>query len=112
MLGPVSTPGVGALPGSNDRENVEAMLRERAPEVAQWRATHLYPREQRVRYRPGTLLLYRRDTWHRGAPLRTGRLRLVQNFPFRRPESQWISAAYWASPPPPTPIGRRRRWRP
>lgn len=94
----VNMPGVGALPWRNDREHVEALLRERAPEVARWRATHLYPREQRVRYRPGTLLLYRHDTWHRGTPLLPGCLRLAQNFTFRRPESEWISTLHagWA----------------
>jgi len=94
----VHMPGVGALPWQNDRESVEALLREQAPEVAAWRAAHLYPREQRVRYRPGTLLLYRHDTWHRGTPLRRGGLRLAQNFTFRRPESEWISTLHagWA----------------
>ena len=94
----MNMPGAGALPWRNDRENVEALLREEAPEVARWRATHLYPREHRARYRPGTLLLYRHDTWHRGTPLRPGCLRLAQNFTFRRPESEWISTLHagWA----------------
>jgi len=94
----VNMPGGGGLPWRNDREHVETLLRERAPEVAEWRATHLYPREQRVRYRPGTRLLYRHDTWHRGTPLRPGCLRLAQNFTFRYPDSEWISTLHagWA----------------
>jgi hypothetical protein len=87
----VDTPGVGDFPWINDRESAEAWLRKEAPEVARFRAEHLYPRELRVRYGVGTLLLYRHDTWHRGTPLRPGALRLAQNLTFRRARSEWIS---------------------
>ena len=87
----VRTPGVGDLPWVNDRERAESMLRERAPEVAAWRAEHLYPRERRVRYRVGSLLLYRHDTWHRGTPLEPGTLRLAMNLTFRKAASEWVS---------------------
>lgn len=94
----VKTPGVGALPWINDRESAESYLREEAPAVAAWRAENLYPRECRVRYRVGSLLLYRHDTWHRGTPMNDGALRFVQNMTFRKAPSEWVSVLHsgWA----------------
>jgi hypothetical protein len=87
----VHTPGVAGLGWINDRVSAEASLRKEAPEVARFRAEHLYPREVRARYRPGTVLLYRHDTWHRGTPLLPGVARLAQNSTFRKVGSEWIS---------------------
>lgn len=94
----VGTPGVGALDWINDRSRAEAYLAREAPEVAAWRAEHLYPREVHARFRVGTVLFYRRDTWHRGTPLVPGGFRLVQNLTFRKAESEWVSTlqAGWA----------------
>ncbi len=94
----VSTPGVGALRWVNDRERAEAELRLSAPEIAAFRAEHLYPRERRARYRFGSALFYRHDLWHRGTPLAPGTLRLAQNLTFRRAESEWVSTLHsgWA----------------
>ena len=87
----MNTPGVGSLPWINDRESTERHLRESSPEVAKFRAEHLYAREVKARYRVGTVLLYRHDTWHRGTPLKPGALRLAQNMTFRKAETEWIS---------------------
>ena len=94
----VRMPGVGGLAWVNDRESAEAYLGREAPEVAAWRAEHLYAREVRAAYRVGTLLLYRHDTWHRGTPLRAGCRRLVWNATFRKASSEWISVLHagWA----------------
>ena len=90
----VDTPGVGPYPWVNDRGRAEAVVSQVDPAVAQWRAEHLYAREQRVRFTPGTVLLYRLDTWHRGTPIRDGAMRVVQNITFRRAESEWISTLH------------------
>ena len=94
----VRTPGVGALDWVNDRESAEAYLEREAPEIAKWRAEHLYPREVRARFRVGSVLFYRHDTWHRGTPLDPGSMRLVQNLTFRKAQSEWISTLHpgWA----------------
>jgi hypothetical protein len=31
----------------------------------------------------GTILFYRHDTWHRGTPITSGAMRVVQNLTFR-----------------------------
>ena len=94
----IQSPGIGALPYRNDRDSAERHLEDEAPEIARFRATHLYPREVRARYRAGTVLFYRHDTWHRGTPLREGSLRLVHNMTFRKAGHDWISTLHtgWA----------------
>ena len=94
----VRMPGVAELTWVNDRASAEASLAREAPEVAAWRAEHLYPREVRARYRSGTLLLYRHDLWHRGTPLTRGARRLAQNLTFRLAPAEWISTLHagWA----------------
>lgn len=51
-----------------------------------------------MEYRPGSVLFYRHDTWHRGTPLRPGSRRLAQNLTFRRAGSEWVSTVHtgWA----------------
>jgi hypothetical protein len=90
----VNTPGVAGIEWINDRECAEAHLEREAPEVARWRREHLYPRELHARFRTGSLLLYRHDTWHRGTPLRPGSMRLAQNMTFRKAGSEWISVLH------------------
>jgi len=93
----VDSPGIGELHYVNDRRSAEDYMLKKRPETAEFRAA-LYARERYVRYRPGTLLLYRHDTWHRGTPLQPGTLRLAQNLSFRKAECEWISTLHvgWA----------------
>lgn len=94
----VGTPGVGDLRWLNDRESAEEYLRANAPDVAAWRSEVLYPREQHARFSPGSVLLYRHDTWHRGTPLVDGAMRVAHNLTFRREGADWISVLHpgWA----------------
>ena len=66
-----SMPGTGGHAWFNDRESAEGYYEKAAPAVARFRRT-LYEREQVATYQPGTVLLYRYDTWHRGTPLKRG----------------------------------------
>lgn len=93
----VDTPGVGDLDYVNDRESAEAYLTDRRPELTDWRQS-LYERERYVRYRKGTLVMYRHDVWHRGTPMTDGALRLAHNMTFRTAEAEWISTLHsgWA----------------
>ncbi|MEM7219666.1 MAG: phytanoyl-CoA dioxygenase family protein [Pseudomonadota bacterium] len=93
----VATPGVAGLAYVNDRESAEAYMAAEQPAAADLRS-RLYARERYARYRPGTLLLYRHDTWHRGTPMRPGALRLAQNLTYRRADAEWISTLHigWA----------------
>jgi hypothetical protein len=90
----LGTPGVAGLEWVNDRSAAERYLVDKAPDVAAFRTEHLYAREAAVRFKPGTVLLYRHDTWHRGTPLLAGALRIVMNLTFRLAASEWISTLH------------------
>ena len=90
----VDTPGVGSFRYINNRDRAEAYLRDRAPAVAAFREQDLYPREVLARYRFGSVLFYRHDTWHRGTPVRQGALRLVHNLTFRKDSADWINTLH------------------
>jgi len=94
----VRTPGLAGLDFVNDRTAAEGYLRKAAPDTAQWRAENLYPKARSVQYRPGTVLFFRQDLWHRGTPLQPGVMRLVHNLTFRRKDCEWISTVHqgWA----------------
>jgi len=93
----VDTPGVAELDYVNDRQSAEAYFADQRPELSGWRQT-LYERECYTFFKPGDVLFYRHDTWHRGTPMTPGTLRLVQNLTFRRAECEWISTLHvgWA----------------
>ena len=93
----VDSPGIADLDYVNDRESAEAYFAEQRSELQSFRES-LYEREHYTRFKPGDVLFYRQDTWHRGTPMVPGALRLVQNIAFRRAESEWISTVHvgWA----------------
>jgi ectoine hydroxylase-related dioxygenase (phytanoyl-CoA dioxygenase family) len=93
----VNTPGVSDIPWINDRKRAEAWFMQNRPAVAEFRR-ELYEREVYAKYREGSVLLYRHDTWHRGTSLLPGALRLAQNLTFRRANASWISTLHpgWA----------------
>ena len=86
----VDSPGIGDVPWMNDREAAEAHLAEERPEMAAFRR-QLYDRERYTAYRPGTVLLYRHDVWHRGTPLRSGARRFALNLTYRRADCPWLN---------------------
>ncbi|MCB1693025.1 MAG: phytanoyl-CoA dioxygenase family protein [Pseudomonadales bacterium] len=93
----VDSPGIGDLKYVNDRALAEAYFAEQRPDLAEWR-TSLYEREKQADFRPGDVLFYRHDLWHRGTPMKPGTLRVVQNMTFRRASAEWISTLHvgWA----------------
>lgn len=90
----VAAPGIGDVPWINDRATTEAYFAERDPETAAFRR-RLYEHEVHTDFRPGTVLLYRHDVWHRGTPLKPGpTLRLAHNLVYRVAEAEWISTLH------------------
>jgi hypothetical protein len=90
------TPGVGDLDYINDRLQAEAYMAEHDSRGATFRAENLYPREEVAKYRFGSVLLYRHDTWHRGRPVKPDTLRLVQNLTFTKSDREWLSPLHSA----------------
>lgn len=86
----VQMPGIGGLPFFNDKDAAEAWMKVNRPEYFKMRQ-ELYNRELRVKFKPGTVLLYRHDVYHRGTPVFPGKTRIVQNLAFRRSDAEWIT---------------------
>jgi hypothetical protein len=58
----------------------------------------LYSEGRPVRYRRGTILLYRLDGWHRGTPPLPGKLRINHHIIWRKASSEWVQ---WQAYPTP-----------
>lgn len=90
----VRTPGVAGMPYINERTAAESYLAKHHPKIAAWRRNHLYAREVGTRYRVGSVLLYRHDTWHRGTPIKSGALRLAMNLTYRKAGRDWMGVLH------------------
>ena len=55
----------------------------------------LYRDELAVQFRPGTCLLYRIDTWHRGTPVFPGCTRYTHHISMRRSDATWMQSDSW-----------------
>jgi hypothetical protein len=83
----VHMPGQAGKPFINDRLRAEGWFDKNDPEAFKLRNA-LYEREQVVRFKPGTILFYRHDLWHRGTPVVPGQLRRVHNLAWRRADAR------------------------
>ena len=86
----VNMPGQAGNPFFNDRATVESWFKENDPSVYELRQ-QLYEREKVVQFKPGTILFYRHDLWHRGRPLVAGKLRRVHNLAWKRADARGVS---------------------
>eukprot|EP00929_Paragymnodinium_shiwhaense_P064649 TRINITY_DN32412_c0_g2_i1.p1 TRINITY_DN32412_c0_g2~~TRINITY_DN32412_c0_g2_i1.p1 ORF type:complete len:399 (+),score=57.23 TRINITY_DN32412_c0_g2_i1:157-1353(+) len=86
---PILTPGAGTIPWINNRVDTEAYVEKRDAAMAGEREA-MYNREVYVKYRPGTVLLYRHDTWHRGTPVNEGATRWAMNLVYKKPNTDWF----------------------
>ena len=87
------TPGGRAdLHWMNAKAKVEATLAKSHPDVAEFRAAHLYPREELKSYSKGSILFYRMDVWHRGTPVTHGKVRYVHNLVYKKAHCDWITS--------------------
>lgn len=80
-------PGQAGKPFFNDRHTVETWFEQHDPAGHAMRQS-LYAREQTVDFKPGTILFYRHDIWHRGTPVTPGKLRRVHNLAWRRADAR------------------------
>ena len=76
---------------TNDRDQTEARVRAVDPDMAAFRQ-RLYARERLVKYTPGTALLYRMDTWHRGTRCFPNARRRTMQLAYRDADAEWCSS--------------------
>ena len=86
----INNPGIAGLPWKNDRDSIESILKDTHPEVYSFRQ-QLYKREKVATFKPGTVLFYRHDIWHRGTPVNLGQVRRVINLGYRRESCDWLT---------------------
>ncbi len=93
----VDSPGIADLNYINNREAAEQYFAQQRPQLARWRQ-QLYERERYTAFKPGDVLLYRHDTWHRGTPMQPNSRRLVHNLTYRKAAAEWYSTLHigWA----------------
>lgn len=82
----VHMPGIAGRPFVNNREAAERML---PAEDTALRA-QCYAREVMPHFRPGDVLLYRMDVWHRGTPVHPGHVRYAHNLAWKRRDARGI----------------------
>ena len=100
----IHMPGQGGKPFFNDRHTVEKWFEKNDPAAFELRQA-LYEREEVVRFKPGTVLFYRHDIWHRGTPVTSGKLRRVHNLAWRRADARgwsnwnegWARQSYYGN---------------
>ena len=100
----IHMPGQAGKPFFNDRHTVEQWFKQNDPDAYEIRES-LYEREQVVQFKPGTILFYRHDIWHRGTPVAPGKLRRVHNLAWRRANARgwsnwnegWARQSYYGN---------------
>ena len=86
----INNPGVAGLPWKNDKDTIEKILKDSHPEVYKFRK-ELYNKEKFAAFKPGTVLFYRHDIWHRGTPVNIGQVRRAMNLAYRRESCDWLT---------------------
>jgi len=86
----VHMPGQAGKPFINDRASAEQWFKENDPDAYKLRQ-QLNEREAVVAFKPGTVLFYRHDLWHRGTPVVPGKLRRVQSLVWIRADARGCS---------------------
>ncbi len=100
----IHMPGQAGKPFFNDRHTAEKWFEKNDPDAYKLRQS-LYEREQVVQFKPGTVLFYRHDIWHRGTPVTPGKLRRVHNLAWRRADARawsnwnegWARQSYYGN---------------
>jgi ectoine hydroxylase-related dioxygenase (phytanoyl-CoA dioxygenase family) len=86
----INMPGQHNYTFNNDKETAETYFQKNYPEVYKFR-NKLYQNEIVVNAKPGDILFYRLDLWHRGTPVKPNNIRHVVNLAFKKKECYWIN---------------------
>lgn len=76
----VHMPGIAGYPFMNDRLHAERLMDESAKKIRD----QCYKREVIPKFISGDVLIYRLDTWHRGTPVKHGKVRYTHNLLYKR----------------------------
>lgn len=83
-------PGIQSYSFNNEKQCAEEYFKEHYPEVFKFRQK-LYQHEIKPEPKKGDILFYRLDLWHRGTPVKEGKVRFVMSLVFKKKECFWIN---------------------
>ena len=86
----INMPGQHGYTFKNDKSSAEDYFLKNHPEVYEFRKK-LYEHEIIIDAKPGDVLFYRLDLWHRGTPVKKNKIRHVVNLAFKKKECYWIN---------------------
>ena len=86
----MNMPGINKYKFITDKINAEKYFKENHSEVYDFRQ-QLYERELKLSPACGDILFYRLDLWHRGTPVKYGKVRFVMNLLWKKKECFWIN---------------------
>ena len=83
-------PGISDIPFINDKNSAEKYFQSNNKDIYEFRKK-LYNRELILKPGMGDILFYRLDLWHRGTPVKKGKIRFVINLLWKKKECFWIN---------------------
>ena len=86
----IQMPGVGRHEWINDRSTAEEYFKNNDQEIYEFRQK-LYDKERYVKYKKGTVLVYRLDVWHRGTCMNSNKKRIVINAAYKKAGRDWLT---------------------
>ena len=87
----INMPGQHGYAFYNDRATAEEYMASVGGGVGKFRRK-LYEREIITQPKAGDVLFYRLDIWHRGTPVKVGKVRNVMNLLWKKRKCHWINA--------------------
>lgn len=86
----INMPGQNKFNFYNDKTTAENYFKNNFKKIYKFRED-LYKREKIVNAKPGDILFYRLDLWHRGTPIKKNKIRHVMNLAYKKKECHWIN---------------------
>ena len=86
----INMPGQNKYKFYNDKTHSEEYFKKNYPDIYNFRKK-LYNREILADTNKGDILFYRLDTWHRGTPVKKGKVRNVMNLLWKKKDCFWIN---------------------
>ena len=86
----INMPGQNKYKFYNDKTHSEEYFKKNHTDIYNFRKK-LYNREILADTKKGDILFYRLDTWHRGTPVKKGKVRNVMNLLWKKKDCFWIN---------------------
>ena len=86
----INMPGINGHTFINNKNDAEEYFKANNTDIYNFRK-ELYKNEIKLSPSKGDILFYRLDIWHRGTPVKSGKVRFVTNLLWKKRECYWIN---------------------